>query len=106
MPETTPEGLAQFDTLVAEVMAEWRIPGVAIAVVRRGEGPLLRCWGKRDIGAGAPMAPDTVFPICSVTKSFTATALALLVDEGQRLLDSLPHRISFSKFRLYANRCA
>jgi CubicO group peptidase (beta-lactamase class C family) len=83
MPEMTQEGLAQFDPLVAEVMAEWRILGLAMAVVRRGEPPLLRCWGQRDIDTGAPVSPDTVLPICSVTKSFTATALALLVDEGR-----------------------
>ena len=66
-------------------MAEWRIPGVAMAVVRRSKDPLLRCWGLRDIDTGAPVTRDTVFPICSVAKSFTATAIALLVDEG--LLD-------------------
>jgi len=45
MPETPLAGLAQFDPLVAEVMAEWRIPGLAMAVVRRGEPALFRCWG-------------------------------------------------------------
>src|SRR5712675_30705 len=82
MPETPSNGLARFDELVAEVMAEWRIPGLALAVVRRNEAPLLRCWGVYDIDTGAPVTPDTVFPICSVTKSFTATALALLVDQA------------------------
>jgi len=28
--------LDQFDALVADVMAEWQIPGVAMAVVREG----------------------------------------------------------------------
>src|SRR5207249_6760426 len=82
MPETLSE-LAQFDELVAELMAEWRIPGLALAAVRRNEAPLLRSWGVRDIDTGARVTSDTVFPICSVTKSFTATALALLVDEGR-----------------------
>ena len=83
MPETPLAGLAQFDPLVAEVMAEWRIPGLAMAVVRRGEPALFRCWGMRDIESGAPVTSDTIFPICSVTKSFTATALALLVDDDR-----------------------
>src|ERR1700730_10027040 len=98
MPETS-DGLVQFDELVAEVMAEWRIPGLAMAVVRRNEPPLLRCWGVRDIDTGAPVTPDTVFPICSVTKSFTATALALLVDEG-RLDWDMPVREVLPEFRL------
>jgi hypothetical protein len=71
MPELPLEGLAPFDELVAEIMAEWRIPGLAIAVLRRDEPPLLRCWGLRDIDTRAPASPGTVFPICSVTKSFT-----------------------------------
>ena len=75
MPGIASERLARFHPLVAEVMAEWRIPGLAMAVVRRGEPPALRCWGVCDIDTGAPVTTDTVFPICSVTKSFTATAL-------------------------------
>jgi len=99
MPQTISEGLAQFDGLVAEVMAEWQIPGVAMAVIRGEDPPLLRCWGLRDVDAGAAVAPDTVFPICSVTKSFTATALALLVDEG-RLDWDMPVRAVLPEFRL------
>jgi CubicO group peptidase (beta-lactamase class C family) len=38
--------------------------GPAIAVVRRDEPPLLRCWGLRDIDTRTPVSPGTVFPIC------------------------------------------
>jgi CubicO group peptidase (beta-lactamase class C family) len=99
MPEIASERLAQFDPLVAEVMAEWRIPGLSMAVVRRDEPPALRCWGVRDIDTGALVTTDTVFPICSVTKSFTATALALLVDEGKLEWDR-PVREYLPDFRL------
>jgi CubicO group peptidase (beta-lactamase class C family) len=93
------ERLARFDPLVTEVMAEWRIPGLAMAVLRRDEPPALRCWGVCDIDTGAPVTTDTVFPICSVTKSFTATALALLVDEGKLEWDR-PVREYLPEFRL------
>jgi CubicO group peptidase (beta-lactamase class C family) len=99
MAETPSAGLAQFDALVAEVMAERRIPGLAMAVVRGSEPPLLRCWGVCDIETGVPVTPDTIFPICSVTKSFTATALALLVDEGRLDWDA-PLRALLPEFRL------
>ena len=36
------EGLEEFDALIAEVMAEWQIPGLAMAAVRKDEPPLLR----------------------------------------------------------------
>jgi CubicO group peptidase (beta-lactamase class C family) len=48
------EGL---DALVAEVMAEWQIPGLAMAVVRKDEPPFLRYWGLRDIETGRPLGP-------------------------------------------------
>jgi CubicO group peptidase (beta-lactamase class C family) len=99
MPEIASERLARFDPLLAEVMAEWRIPGLAMAVLRRAEPPALRCWGVCDIDTGAPVTTDTVFPICSVTKSFTATALALLVDDGKLEWDR-PVREYLPDFRL------
>jgi CubicO group peptidase (beta-lactamase class C family) len=99
MTDRPSDPLAQFDTLVTEVMEEWQIPGLAMAVVRRGKPPLLRCWGVCDIDTAAPVAPDMVFPICSVTKSFTATALALLVDEGRLDWDT-PVRAVLPEFRL------
>jgi CubicO group peptidase (beta-lactamase class C family) len=99
MPNTAGERLTRFDPLVAEVMAEWRIPGLAMAVLRRDEPPALRCWGVCDIDTDAQVTTDTVFPICSVTKSFTATALALLVDEGKLEWDR-PVREYLPAFRL------
>jgi CubicO group peptidase (beta-lactamase class C family) len=91
--------LDQFDTRVAEVMAAWQIPGLAMAVVQREKPPLLRCWGLRDVETGAAVGPDTLFPICSVTKFFTATGLALLVDEGKLDWD-MPVREILPEFRL------
>ena len=55
--------------------------------------------GLRDIEAGAPVRPDTLFSICSVTKSFTATGLALLVDEGKFDWNT-PVRETLPEFRL------
>jgi CubicO group peptidase (beta-lactamase class C family) len=78
MPELPLEGLARFDELIAEIMAEWRIPGLAIAVVRQDEPPLRRCSGLRDIDTRTPVSPGTVFPICSVTKSFTPMAARMV----------------------------
>ena len=62
-------------------------------------GDVAALLGVCDIDTGAPVTPDTVFPICSVTKSFTATALALLVDEG-RLDWNAPVREVLPEFRL------
>src|SRR5437867_10439399 len=62
-------------------------------------GAVAALMGVRDIDTAALVTSHTVFPICSVTKSFTATALALLVDEG-RLDWDMQVREVLPEFRL------
>src|SRR5262245_15236657 len=82
--DTTITGLApELDALATEAMAEWKVPAVTLAVVQDGETALLKAWGQRDVEAALPATTETQFTICSITKTFTATALALLVDEGR-----------------------
>jgi CubicO group peptidase (beta-lactamase class C family) len=57
--------------------------GMAVAVVRPDGSVWLGAHGMRIAGSGQAVDADTVFPIHSMTKSFTATALAMLVDEGK-----------------------
>ncbi|MBY0321993.1 MAG: serine hydrolase [Reyranella sp.] len=90
----------ELDTLAAEAMAEWKVPGLALAVVHNGETALLKAYGQRDVEAGLPVTTDTQFLICSITKTFTATGLALLADEG-RLDWTKPVRDYVPEFRLH-----
>jgi CubicO group peptidase (beta-lactamase class C family) len=89
----------ELDALAAEAMAEWKVPAVALAVVQNGETVLLKAYGQRDAEAGLPATTQTQFLICSITKTFTATGLALLVDEG-RLDWGKPVRDYVPEFRL------
>src|ERR1700719_506809 len=86
--------------LITEAMDEWKVPGLAITVVQNGEVALLRAYGLRDVEAGLPVTTDTQFLMGSVTKSFTATGLALLVDEG-RMDWKKPVREYIPEFRLH-----
>jgi CubicO group peptidase (beta-lactamase class C family) len=88
------------EALIAESMDEWKIPGLAIVVVQDGDVALLNAHGFRDVEAGLPLTPHTQFMICSLTKSFTSTGLALLVDEG-RLDWKKPVRDYIPEFRLH-----
>jgi CubicO group peptidase (beta-lactamase class C family) len=92
-----PENL---DTLVREAMEEWQVPGLALAVTRDGEPDWVKAYGLRDVEAGLPVTVDTQFILCSVTKSFTALGLAMLVDEG-RLDWAKPVRDYLPEFRLH-----
>jgi CubicO group peptidase (beta-lactamase class C family) len=87
------------DAVISNVMAEWHIPGLAVAVLRRDAPPLLQAVGLKDIDRGTPVDTSTLFPIGSITKCFTATALALLVDEGKLGWD-VPVREILPGFRL------
>lgn len=91
--------IPDIDRLAADAMAVWKVPGAALAVVQDGKVALTRAYGQRDIEADLPVTPRTQFLICSITKSFTATAIALLHNEG--LLDwTKPVRDYLPEFRL------
>jgi CubicO group peptidase (beta-lactamase class C family) len=91
--------ISELDRLAADVMADWKVPGAALAVVQDGKVVLTRAYGQRDVEANLPVTPATQFAICSITKSFTATAMALLHHEG-RLDWSRPVRDYLPEFRL------
>lgn len=92
--------IAELEGLIAEAMDEWKVPGLALAVVQDGEVPLVRGYGLRDVEAGLKVTADTHFLICSITKSFTSTGLALLMDE-RRLDWAKPVREYIPEFRLH-----
>lgn len=92
--------LSDFDDLVQASMQEWKVPGLALAVIRGGETVLVKGYGVRDTQAPAPVTADTQFLLCSLTKSFTTAGLGLLVDE--RKLDwTRPVRDYIPEFRLH-----
>ena len=75
---------ARFERLVAELDALRRaehIPGLAIAVVTR-DTIIVGGLGVADTVRSTPVTAETLFPIGSTTKSFTATLVGMLVDEG------------------------
>jgi len=82
--ESFTEFIPEFERLIAEVMEEWRVPGLAVVVVQNGEVVFVGPYGLRDVEAGLKVTANTQFQLMSVSKSFTATGLALLV-EGRRM---------------------
>ena len=75
------------DDYIRTEMQRRRIPGLALAVVRNGEVVKLKGYGMANLELDAPVTPDTVFELASVTKQFTATAIMLLAEEGKLKLD-------------------
>lgn len=77
----------------------WHAPGIAAAVVRDDKLVYQSGVGVRELGSDKPVTADTLFAIGSCTKAFTATALALLVEEGKAKWDD-PVRKHLPWFRL------
>ncbi|NUQ10994.1 MAG: serine hydrolase [Gemmatimonadaceae bacterium] len=73
----------EFDAYVAKAARDWNVPGLAIAVVHRGQLLFAKGYGVREIGTAEAVDTQTIFAIASTTKAITAAALGMLVDEGK-----------------------
>jgi len=62
-------------------------PGCALGVFQNGRIALAKGYGLANIEYGAPITPQTPFIMGSVSKQFTAAAIALLVEQGRISLD-------------------
>ncbi|MBB3032438.1 serine hydrolase [Alteriqipengyuania lutimaris] len=77
------------------LLDRFEAPGLSIAIVENGEVTFADGFGVTDLEDPVAVGPDTNFAIGSVTKAFTSTALAILVDEGrigwdQKVVDIMP----------------
>jgi CubicO group peptidase (beta-lactamase class C family) len=96
---SAPPSLNGLDGFVDQVMKDWHVPGLAVAIVKDGKVVYAKGFGHRDVKKGLKVTPDTLFAIGSCSKAFTATALGILVDEGKLDWDK-PVRDYLPDFRL------
>jgi CubicO group peptidase (beta-lactamase class C family) len=75
--------LRELDAYTAKAVADWKVPGLAIAVVKDGRIVFAKGYGVREIGKPAPVDTETLFAIGSTTKAMTAASIGMLVDEGK-----------------------
>ena len=75
--------LAELDNYIEHARQDWKIPGMAVAIVKDGKILLAKGYGKRHFQKKERVDKDTLFAIASNTKAFTAAALSILVDEGR-----------------------
>ncbi len=87
------------DPVVEQIMKEWKVPGLALAIVKEGKIVYAKGYGYRDVKKGLKVTPDTLFAIGSCSKSFTAAALGILADEGKIEWDK-PVRDYLPSFKL------
>jgi D-alanyl-D-alanine carboxypeptidase len=94
-PTGAPAGGAVYDAPTWEAVDRWvdyrlwqtRTPGAQVAVGLGGVPLFSQAYGYADLEARTPMRPDHLFRIASHSKTFTATLVLQLVDEGRVGLD-------------------
>ncbi|WP_081681368.1 serine hydrolase [Flectobacillus major] len=74
---------ANIQNFVYQMMTEWKVPGCAISIVKDGKSYFNGGFGLKNQQTKQAVTAQTLFPIASCSKSFTAAALAILVDEGK-----------------------
>src|SRR6266545_3484085 len=80
-----PAADARFEAIVALAdakMREYGVPGVALGIVENGS-VTIRGLGVTSVEDPLPITAHTVFPIASISKTFAATAMMRLVEQGK-----------------------
>ncbi len=80
--------VARFEAMAQAVVANQRVPGLAMAIVHKGEVLSARGYGITDVNAAEPVDAHTVFRLASLSKPFAGTVTGLLVAEGSLRWDS------------------
>jgi CubicO group peptidase (beta-lactamase class C family) len=96
--------LRRIDQHFARYVDDGRLPGWLVAVSRRGRLAHVSWYGSRDLEAGLPVEPDTLWRIYSMTKPVTSVAAMMLYEEGAfELSDPVSAFIpAFAGARVYA----
>ena len=98
--EFSPLSESEIDNLVEKARSAFNVPGIAVAIIQGDKILHAKGYGLRNINKKKKVNADTLFQIASNSKSMTAAALAILMDEGKlswddKVIDYLP------EFRLY-----
>lgn len=92
--------LQGFDDYMAKVLKDWNGPGIGVGIVVNDKLVFAKGYGYRDYDKKLPITPNTLFPIASNTKLFTAVAAGFLVEEG-KLTWNEPIRRSVPSIEFY-----
>ena len=74
---------ALFDAYVQQAVKDWKVPGLAIVVVKDNQVVFKKAYGTRDMSTGKPVDTQTLFACASTTKAMTAACMGMLVDQGK-----------------------
>jgi len=79
--------LKRLDAYMAGMVESGRVAGVSTLILRHGKIAAFKTHGRADLASDAPLSPDSIFRIYSMTKPIAATAMMILFEEGHWTLD-------------------
>lgn len=82
-----PVGSISDPALMQELLKQFNVPGVSIAVIKDFKVALAVAYGLADVATGAPVTPDTMFQAASISKPVAAMASLRAVQDGRFRLD-------------------
>ena len=77
----------KLDQLIQNTIKTFDVPGMSVGIVKDGKVVYAKGFGVRSLTTKQPMDETTLVGIASNSKGFTATALAILADEGKLHFD-------------------
>jgi CubicO group peptidase (beta-lactamase class C family) len=75
------------DAYIQNGLTEWKVPGLALAIVKNGRIIKMKGYGLKDIATKSTVDEHTLFFIASNSKLFTGTALSKLHNENKLSID-------------------
>lgn len=87
-PLATTFDVTLLEAMAQDLVANQRVPGMAMAIVHKGQVLSARGYGITDVKAAEPVDAHTVFRLASLSKSFAGTITGMLVSEGALRWDS------------------
>lgn len=82
--------LSGLDTEIENLLKAYNAVGLSVAIVENNKTIYSKGFGFRDLENKLPITTSTIFPIGSITKSFTASLLGILENQNQLSLKDKP----------------
>lgn len=79
----TASEINRIDEFANQALKDWKVPGASVAITQGDKALLVKGYGIRKDGSQEKVNEETIFQLASITKAFTAMALAIEVDNGK-----------------------
>ena len=78
---------SKLDALIQNTLKTFDVPGISVGIIKDGKVVYSKGFGVTSLTTNQAMSDETLVGIASNSKGFTATALAILADEGKLNFD-------------------